>query len=503
MSSAWRDLARKLSVLKEISPDFASDFPQDKYAFYVSVVKEVTAHRGDHFDLQATLSNFFPVVEEQEQLLHYPEGSICERERTLVELLAAVNNEGLWVQVIQQLEAPPINRFNWVEQEYSGHTLVELAAKQKNNALIQYLLNKNKLTQVALSYLLRSAIAAQLWPTVHDLINLPEANKPDLESVSEALVAASKANRLAPLLTTELSAIQKQGFFQQKQRKIELPVDTAQLLILLAAHGEEDTIKQLIDLSPLECLQALVHRTNVTDYSGRCFTNISAFQLMSWVLDSQMILDVMLKPLQKAFNEGYVEAETIRQELERQYQEIQKVGVSYTLNGEAKQGERHFDFQPLIEALDTYSNGENHVWTTAKCREYWCHEVGKLQRLLPAHVAQHYCEEKPFDGKKPFRNTKLLRTLRFRNWTSTADNNFESWFPLTQDNRLGFDFAIYNDQEGRVQGVRQPALLGSSRNSAALSALLEARIRDFDELRGVFATPLQKWDLDTSHGMIL
>ena len=57
-----------------------------------------------------------------------------------IELILAIDNEGLWVQAIQQLEAPPINRLNWVEQQYGGHTLVELASKQRNNALIDYLL---------------------------------------------------------------------------------------------------------------------------------------------------------------------------------------------------------------------------------------------------------------------------------------------------------------------------------------------------------------------------
>lgn len=503
LNDAWRDLARKLSVLKEISPDLASDFPRDKYAFYVSVVKAVLAHQGDHFNLQATLTNFFPVVEEQEQLLRYPEGSVNEHERTLIELLVTIENEALWVQAIQQLEAQPINRMNWVEQQYNGQTLVELASKQGNNSLIQYLLRENKLNQAAVSHLLKTAIAAKLWGTVKHLIYLTGANKPDLESVSEALVAATKANQLAWLLTPEPSALQEQGLFQEKRRKIELPVDPAQLLTLLAAHGEEDTIKQLIQLSPPEFLHSLATRVTVTDYSGRTFTNISAFQLMSWALDSQMIVDAMLKPLQKAFNEGYAEADTIRQELERQTNEIQTTGVSYTLNGEAKRGEHHFNFQPLIAALDLYVEQYDN-WTAAQCQEHWCHIVGMLQRLVPAHVAQHYCEEKPFDGKKPFRNTTLLRALRFRNWTSTAADNFESWFPLTRDNRLGFDFAIYNWGPGRETASASAARpFDGEENSAALSALLKARTQDFAELRELLAMPLQKWDLDMSHGMTL
>ena len=399
-----------------------------------------------------------------------------------------------------------------IRQQYGGHTLVELASKQRNNALIDYLLKENKLTQVALSYLLRNASAAKLWDTVKHLIDLPSANKPDLESVSEALVAATKENQLAWLLTPESSALQEQGLFQEKRLKIKLPVDPAQLLTLLAAHGEEETIKQLVQLSPPELLHSFATRVNVTDYSGRLFTNISAFQLMCWALDSQMIFEAMLKPLQKAFNEGYGGAEAIRQELERQSNEIQTTGVSYTLNGEAKQGEHHFDFQPLIAALDLYVEQYDN-WTMAQRHEHWCDIVGRLQRLVPVHVAQHYCERIPFDGKKPFRNTTLLRALRFRNWTSTATDNFESWFPLTRDNRLGFDFGIYNWPTGRNRSIAQPQGWGRGpvalqafvvfQNSAALSALLDARTQDVATLRERFATPLENWDLDTSHGMTL
>ncbi len=498
LKDAWRDLDRKLSILKEISPDLASDLSYDKYEFYVSVIEAVLAHQGDLFDLQATLSNFFPAIEEQELLLHYPEGSVSEHERTLIELLVTIENETLWVQAIQALETQPINRMNWVEQQYSGQTIFELASKQGNNSLIQYLIKENKLNQAEVNHLLRTAIAAKLWDRIKHLIYLTGANKPDLESVSEALVVATQEGQLAALLTPEPSALQEQGLFQGKRRKIELPVDSAQLLTLLAAHGEEDTIKQLIQLSPPEFLDSLATRVTVTDYSGRTFTNISAFQLMSWALDSQMIVTAMLEPLQKAFNEGYAEADRIRQELERQSHEIQTTGVNYTLNGEVTpHGERHFDFQPLIKSLRDYGQ-QYDKWTSEQCQEHWCHQVGMLQRLVPAHVAQHYCEE------KPFRNTTLLRSLRFRNLTSKADDIFESWFPLTRDNRLGDNFAIFNSQGRSAEGAETPICkIDSLNNSEALSALLQARIQDFAELREQLAMPLQQWDLNMSHRVTL
>ena len=99
-------------------------------------------------------------------------------------------------------------------------------------------------------------------------------------------------------------------------------------------------------------------RGNVEDYSGRKFTNISAFQYALWAMDWNM-WQSMLDALPQAVNDGYPyhEAEEIRKTLIAQYKEVQEKGLSYLLNGVLHEPEHHFDFQPIFDALNTYYSG--------------------------------------------------------------------------------------------------------------------------------------------------
>ncbi|OGV50675.1 MAG: hypothetical protein A3F46_10965 [Legionellales bacterium RIFCSPHIGHO2_12_FULL_42_9] len=72
---------------------------------------------------------------------------------------------------------------------------------------------------------------------------------------------------------------------------------------------------------------------------------------------------------------------------------------------------------------------------------------------------------------------------------------------------MGFDFAIYNCRRvvngGAVAKlwVLLSELQVDEVNLAALSALLEARMQDIATLHERLATPLENWDLDTTHEM--
>lgn len=499
---AWRDLARKMAVLKAIAPEIVSGFPQDKYAFYVNLVKTMLTSQGDRFDLQATLTVLFPEFAKQEQLQNYPEGHVSEHERTLIEILVAIDSETIYPQIIEQLESPPISRLNWVEQQYGGNTLIDLASKQGNNGLIAYLLKENKLSQAALSQLLKIAMAENQWGIVKQLIHLTGENKPDLESISDALAAATKANQLKQLLTPEPSALQQHGYFHAKRPNIELPVEPSSLLALLAAHGEEETIRQLLKLSH-ELLKSLLTPTDITDYSGRIFpgmvvvdettplNNMTPFKQVLWAGDWN-IWTMMLDSLKEAFKAGSLtkeEAEAIRGDLLQQYHEVLKQGVTYTLNGESIHGERHFNLQLLIEALNTYAREYEH-WSVDEQKEHWCHIVGQLQRLLPANVAQHYCEAIKFNEDKNF-HAILSRSLEVDNYSVTSN---QLWF----SNRLGADYAIYHCDRLFSQYAMYSAygVTGSAQSdSAALSTLCETRTKDIKALGVKLAMPVEQWDL--------
>ena len=462
---------------------------------HASVVKAALIYQGNHWCLETILASFFPMASEQEEFQPAPEGFVSERERTLIEVLVSIDNKRLCIEAIQLLEAPPISRLNWLEQ-HGENKLIELALKHKNNTFIQYLFKENKLNQAAVNYLLKMAIVLKQWNLIKHSIYLTGDNRPDLELISDALVAAAEAGQLDDMLEITPSP----GFFQVKRRKTEFPINSAQLLSLLTAHGCEATIEQLLYLQPHTFFHLLTVRCDVTDYSGRTFRNISAFQYALWAMDSQM-WDMMLLSLQEAFNADYREADWIRQELERQYDEVLELGVNYTLNGQITQGERHFDFEPLIDALNTYIREYNR-WSIAERQTYWCSVVGAAQRLVPVHVAQHYCDqENNFNEKKPFHHTRLSRTFLLYLWEFRGRNHlkqFKPWFPLTQNSGLGFDFAIgHSLNENRLthfSATTMPVaeLQDVRRCSPALYTLREARLQDIIALRAQLATPLQQ-----------
>jgi hypothetical protein len=499
---AWHSLSRRQNTLKEISLDLASDFPLDKYAFYVNVVKAAAAaHEKAQFELkvilpeyqvaplnlQAILSNFFPV-----ELQNYPEDSVSDQERTLIELLASIENEMLWAQAIQLIEAPPINRVDWASKDYGGHSIIELAEKKANSLFIQYLFKKNMLNQAAVNHLLKMAIGASQWDTVKQLIHLTGDNKPSIEFVSDALVAATKSGQLEYLLrANDAPAL---GFFPTRPNSIRLPVEPAPLTALIVAHGEEETVKQLIKLSP-SFLRALVTRTQVTDYSGRTFTDISPFQYSIWALDWHM-WGMMLESLQNASSKDYAEADAIREEMLQQYKEVAEThGVDYTLGGEVIPAEHHFDLKPLINALDIYIKSLD-SWDWMQLEDYWCKTVGQLHRLVPAHIAQQYCEEKIFDGNKPFNSADFSRSLLLRIFLSDTR---PPWFPLSHNTRLGVHFAVYNFRG--IPSISKSPGAGVVNNLEALSVLYKVGTSNFKALSEHLPILLQKRRLDLSDGV--
>ena len=317
-----------------------------------------------------------------------------------------------------------------------------------------------------------------------------------------------KENAVTFMLSKDLSALARTS---KDNYLLFKPMLDARKLSLHVARGEQDAANAMLKKD----IGLLAKIGPVTDYSNRTFSEITAFQYALWAQDSHM-WQMMLDVLQEWANEGdnYARAEEIRTALQKQYNDVLEhgvdyMGIIYTWDHVAKTlvetkvsivGEKHFNLQPLIDAINTYVKQFDN-WSLAQWEEHWCHVVGPLQRLVPAHVAQHYCEDKLFDGKKPFNGAAFSRSLQFYN---SLLNRRESWFPLSrdkQDNRLGFDFAIYNWPAPRVLAGGRAARQGALLNLAALSALCEVGTSNIAGLSERLATPLQKQDLDASHRM--
>lgn len=154
--------------------------------------------------------------------------------------------------------------------------------------------------------------------------------------------------------------------FYNEYARVQQPRTLKQLL-LCTAHGKEDQIKKLFDISPA-LIRYLIEKSDVEDYSGRQFKNISAFQYALWARDWHM-WEMMLLALDAAEAlavdenaEGKINVITkteiakIRATLWQQYHEVvdKDKGLDYTItrmneNNEPMtlqiKGETHFDLE--------------------------------------------------------------------------------------------------------------------------------------------------------------
>ena len=244
-------------------------------------------------------------------------------------------------------------------------------------------------------------------------------------------------------------------------------------LLQATVHGDQNKVEQIIKQSP----KLLLSRRKVTDYSGRTFFNITAFEYALWALDVKYMCPAMIHCLPK--NE---EGEIIRKNLLQQYEMHKIHGVKYNLNG-VEYIEKHFDFSCLITALTTYI--ANHAnWAPDNCVAHWCKVVGLAQSMLPAHVAQHYCDrETSFYPTPDFKKDKLIRCLNFRNFLTLKD---EFWFsPPINDKGLGVTFGIGGSG---VRGGNSRPMLGRLGNKVpkadliAIEKLIAVRIKDYELL---------------------
>jgi len=247
------------------------------------------------------------------------------------------------------------------------------------------------------------------------------------------------------------------------------------------AHGEEHLAKEMLKKD----ITLLLKKDKVEDYSGRKFQNISAFQYAVWAQDWRM-WQMMFDSLQIAActQSFYKTAEKIRKKLLEQYLEVQEAGVTYTFNDAEHKGEKHFSFDPIINALTVYHQQFNN-WTKSQRIAYWCGEIGRIQRLFPAHVAHEYCLGL---FKNPsFKELNFPRSFRFRNWEYSTGQGAQwvSWFPRSTHNKIGNAIAI--SAHGGFAWV-----VSAHEELNALTRLSKVRAKDTRTLKTILSSPLPK-----------
>ncbi len=207
-------------------------------------------------------------------------------------------------------------------------------------------------------------------------------------------------------------------------------------LLRFVVRGEQEKADYLLTIHP----ELLLKRDTITDYSGRTFKNITAYEYAYWAKDTHMCRMLELHMDAKTA--------TIMHQL---CLDIDKNGLTYEQRGVVIEHSRHFDLTPLVWALQNYADGcDNWVassnWPAMEAA--WM-AVGMAQRDVPVHVANEYCRsDRSFDPTPEFNEESLLPSnLKFH---SHITHRKASWFPLvaSASSGLGIDFALIRTARG-------------------------------------------------------
>ncbi|KTD19290.1 SidC homolog [Legionella lansingensis] len=244
------------------------------------------------------------------------------------------------------------------------------------------------------------------------------------------------------------------------------------ILIEAVTAGDQDKAQKILQRYP----ELLLTRGIIKDQSKRIFKNISVWEYTLWALDVRYMAPMMLNCL--PHNE---QGEAIRLELVKQFDEVETKGVTYELEGVVYH-EKHYDFA-IIEALKDYAVNE-----TEKC---WCTKVGQAQRLVPAHVAQHYCDlEESFYPTPTFKKEEFTRTLNFQLNHHEINQKWETWF---SSSGLGINFAILRAYYHYAISFKMAFV---AYDLAAMTTLRDVRIEDLALLKQQLQKPLHQHDVE-------
>jgi hypothetical protein len=234
------------------------------------------------------------------------------------------------------------------------------------------------------------------------------------------------------------------------------------------AYGEQEQAEMILMEDPT----LLLEKGEVTDYSGRAFKGITAFQYALWALDRHM-WDMILKYLSPE-----EAAKQLRDHVDNKkgYKEIHG---------------NYYDFAPLTDALQTYVNNFDN-WTDDQKIKHWCKVVGGAQFLAPAHVANEYCRtDRSFDPTPTFNEEKLPRSLTFYNYLIFGNSH---WYSPAADSCLGLDFAVFRRAARQVctwGGHGSTAWTRLAVDLAAVAALCKVRTGELTELKQLLLNPAQ------------
>ena len=214
----------------------------------------------------------------------------------------------------------------------------------------------------------------------------------------------------------------------------------------------------------------LLERGDITDWGGRTFKNITAFEYALWAKDFKM-LEMMARCIPQTS-----EGDEIRAALLEQYNQVKAPiyaggGLTYSLTYDQPcqdangipikdaagvwqtipvteiHTENHFDVTPLLTAFQDYdTNFNTRTWPQRDA--CWIKIIGTLQRLLPIHLLQRYCEpDTPFYPLPEFTGV-FKRTTQFYNLLSRSQQALLS-------SSLSTDFSLFRGRAGCCEAARE------------------------------------------------
>ncbi|WP_298622819.1 hypothetical protein [uncultured Legionella sp.] len=256
------------------------------------------------------------------------------------------------------------------------------------------------------------------------------------------------------------------GFFHAERQSPSYWLNQFQLCV---AHGEQNKAEELLKMKGLSLL---VQEGEFSDYSKRQF-NTSAFKYMLAALDTRYMSTMFLRCLEEA-NIPLEKKRIITKELRNQYEDFKNNGITYTLGDMIYKNKLSFGFIPLIKTLEDYIKN----FRIKKEREhYFCTMVGKAQTLVPAHLAQHYCDSDTSFGLTPvFTAETFTRCLDVKK----ADSDiFHQWWTCGRDGILGEDFGYIRgfSKESVWEGT-QPNRDNARKDLEAITTLFAKRQED-------------------------
>ena len=229
-----------------------------------------------------------------------------------------------------------------------------------------------------------------------------------------------------------------------------------------------------------------MEKGTLTDYSGRTFKDITAFQYALWALDTRYMCTMMLNCIPQ--NE---QGEKIRIALLNQLGEHEINGITYTLKNKTYQ-EKHYDCEPLVRVWQEYDD-ERYCYNPIipmRSRNDIDKDWQELAAGIPAHFSQHYCDlEHPFchASEISFTEPVFKRTLNFYN---DVVNELQTFFRGRQV------FGIFfprNMTKAELEEMNKPNWTRDKHlrdNMRFFSTLSEVRTKDIMCLKERLATPL-------------